>query len=55
MAAQQLSADQLKAELRAVGERRAGIEQAVAQRMARLEAAGVGMTGSLVDREVGGR
>lgn len=42
----------LKAELKTLGERRRALEQEVAARAARLEAAGVGMSAALVDREV---
>jgi hypothetical protein len=46
--------EQLKASLKELSQRRAQIEQEIAVRSARLEAAGVGMKGSLVDREVSG-
>ena len=47
--------EQLKAALRDVSQRRKAVEEEIAARTARLEAAGVGMSGSLVDREVGSR
>lgn len=48
------SAEELKAQLKELSARRARLEQDIAVRTARLEAAGVGMSGSLVDREVRG-
>ena len=44
--------DELKASLKELSQRRAQIEQEIAVRTARLETAGVGMHGSLVDAEV---
>ena len=46
------SAATLKAQLKGLGEQRAALELEVAQRSARLQAAGVGMGGPLVDSEV---
>ena len=46
------SADELKASLKDLSQRRSQIEQEIAIRSARLEAAGVGLKGSLVDKEV---
>lgn len=45
-------ADALKAQIKSVADQRASLEREIAQRSARLEAAGVGLTASLVDSEV---
>ncbi|GAB4816577.1 hypothetical protein N2152v2_003623 [Parachlorella kessleri] len=45
------SAEELKASLKDLSQRRSQIEQEIAVRSARLEAAGVGLKGSLVDKE----
>lgn len=42
----------LKAQLKRLAEQRAALEAQIAQRSARLEMAGVGMSAPLVDREV---
>jgi hypothetical protein len=44
--------DALKAQIKSLGEQRATLEREIAQRSARLEAAGVGLSGALVDGEV---